>query len=89
MMEQEGFNIQPELEWSLRKRIYRGDPPSLAARNVYEWWMGMRNSAMETDPLRPTPEDLVFERQVLEALKDLACNVPQDEGDWIRDSSVR
>jgi len=40
----------------------------------------MRNATMQADPLRPTPEDLMFERQVLEALKDLACSVPQDEG---------
>ena len=79
-MEREGFNIQPELEWSLRKRIYKGEPPGDAARNIYEWWMGMRNSTMQTDPLRPTPEDLMFERQVLEAIKDLARTLPRDEG---------
>ncbi len=64
----------------MRKRVYKGEPPGLAARNIYEWWMGMRNSAMQGDPLRPTPEDLVFEKQVLEAIKDLARALPKDEG---------
>lgn len=50
MMEYEGFYIQPELKWSLRRRIYKGEPPRLATRNVYEWWMGMRNATMQAPP---------------------------------------